>query len=168
MVDLDELDGQPIFFECSECHGANRRSRKSPGSRNCKHSSCKGVRKRAREEQQPDAEVAMASAPTTCFKVKEVLGFSLCLQLDADERRVGRHADDDDHQLQVRGGFGKHEGEDDLDLIPDTRWVSLAELVDNDMDAAALASLESFAKKLPKVLKAAAKRIRERVHECEE
>ena len=92
----------------------------------------------------------------------------MCLQLDADKRRVGRHADDDDYQLQVRGGFGKHEGEDDMDLIPDTRWVSLAELVTNDVDAAALAALETLAKKLPKALKAAAKRIRQRVHEREE
>ena len=85
-----------------------------------------------------------------------------------DERRVGRHADDDDYQLQVRGGFGKHKGEDDMDLIPDNRWVSLAELVTNDVDAAALAALETLAKKLPKALKAAAKRIRQRVHEREE
>ena len=54
-----------------------------------------------------------------------------------------------------------HEGEDDMDLIPDTRWVSLAELVTNDVDAAALASLETLAKKLPKALQAAAKRIRQ-------
>ena len=168
MVDLDEFDGQPIFFDCSECHGERRRSRKSPGSRNCKHYSCKGVRKRGREEQLPVAEQPVAAAPTTCFKVKEVLGMSVCLQLDPDERRVGRHADDDDYQLQVRGGFGKHEGEDDMDLIPDTRWVSLAELVTNDVDAAALAALETLTKKLPKALKAAAKRIRQRVHEREE
>ena len=56
----------------------------------------------------------------------------------------------------------------DIDLIPDTRWVSLAELVTNDVDAAALAALETLAKKLPKALKAAAKRIRQRVHEREE
>jgi len=128
----------------------------------------KGVRKRGWEEQLPVAEQPVAAAPTTCFKVKEVLGMSVCLQLDPDERRVGRHADDDDYQLQVRGGFGKHEGEDDTDLIPDTRWVSLAELVTNDVDAAALAALETLAKKLPKALKAAAKRIRQRVHEREE
>jgi hypothetical protein len=81
--------------------------------------------------------------------VKEVLGMTVCLSLDGDERRVGRHADDNDCHLQVRGGFGRHRSEDDMDLIPDTRWVPLVELVTNNVDAAALAALETLAKKLP-------------------
>ena len=86
---------------------------------------------------------------------------STCLHLDADERRTGRQADDDDIYLQVRGGFGKSADEEVEDLIPDTRWVQLAQLVGNEIDGEALTQLEKLAKALPKLIKAAARRIKE-------
>ena len=162
MPDLDPYNGRPVFFDCVSCGGKNGRSRKSPGSSNCMHDSCKGVRKRRHEELEAVAAPALRAATTSCFKVKELLGISVCLELDADERRVGREADDDDIALQIRGGFGKGAHEDESDLIPDTRWVQWSELVDNDVDDDALDKLERLAKTLPKLLKAARKRIRER------
>ena len=39
------------------------------------------------------------------------------------------------------------------DLIPDTRWVQWSELVDNEVDDDALATLEKLSKTLPKLLK---------------
>ena len=162
MPDVDPFNGQPVFFGCVRCGGSKGRSRKSLASTNCKANSCKGVRKRGHEELEAVAAPAVRSVATSCFKVKEVLGVSVCLELDADERRVGREADDDDISLQVRGGFGKGAHEDESDLIPDTRWVQLSELVENEVDAEALALLEKLAKALPKLIKAAAKRIGER------
>ena len=165
MADLDRFDGQPIFYGCVKCHGDDWRSRRSLGSTNCKHESCKGVRKRGREE----AESTDAPpVPTSCFKIKALLGVSTCLNLDADERRTGRTADDDDIYLQVRGGFGRSADEDEGDLIPDTRWVQLAQLVNNGIDGEALNQLEKLAKALPKLVKAAAKRIKDREAEGEE
>ena len=168
MADLDRFDGQPIFYGCAKCHGDNRRSRRSSGSTNCKHESCKGVRKRGHEEAESTEAPAVAAAATSCFKIKELLGVSTCLNLDADERRTGRTADDDNIYLQVRGGFGKSADEDEGDLIPDTRWVQLAQLVDNEIDDEALTQLEKLAKALPKLVKAAARRIKEREAEGEE
>ena len=79
-------------------------------------------------------------------------------------------AEDDDIYLQVRGGFGKSADEDKGNLIPepDTRWVQLAQLVDNGIDGKALNQLEKLAKALRKPLvKAAAKRIQDREAEGE-
>jgi hypothetical protein len=160
MADLDCFDGQPVFFDCVKCGGDNRRSRRSLGSTNCKHNACKGVRKRGHEEAESTAAPAVAAA-TSCFKIKALLGVSTCLHLDADERRTGRQADDDDIYLQVRGGFGKSADEEVEDLIPDTRWVQLAQLVGNEIDGEALTQLEKLAKALPKLIKAAARRIKE-------
>ena len=129
-----------------------------------KHNSCKGVRdKRARAE--PSGADVESTSPTSslkCFTIKRVLGVSTCLQMDADERRVGREAEDDDIYIQLRGGFGKSADEDKDDLVPDTRWVQLVELVEAELDGADLDKLEKFAKALPKVLKEARKRIEER------
>ena len=161
-ADVDPFNGQPVFFGCVSCGGSKGRSRKSLASVNCKHESCKGVRKRGHEQLQAVAAPAVRSVATSCFKVKELLGISVCLELDADERRVGREADDDDIGLQVRGGFGKGAHEDESDLIPDTRWVQWSELIDNEVDDDALEKLEKLAKTLPKLLKAARKRKRER------
>ena len=46
--------------------------------------------------------------------------------------------------------------------FPDTRWVQLVQLVDNEIDTDAVAQLEKLAKALPKLVKAAARRIKER------
>ena len=97
------------------------------------------------------------AARTSCFKVREVLGVDLCLAADDREMRAGRSADDDNVAYKVRGGFG--EDKDD-ELIPDTRWVKLAELTAN-MSESQLASLDTWAGKLQKVLKEARKRKRQ-------
>ena len=163
MADVDRYDGQPIFYDCVQCHGDKRRSRRSLGSTNCKHESCKGVRKRGREEaESKQRRLCGCNVVSSCFKIKALLGVSTCLNLDADERRTGRTADDDDIYIQVRGGFGRSADEDEGDLIPDTRWVQLAQLVDNGIDGEALNQLEKLAKALPKLVKAAAKRIKDR------
>ena len=162
MPGIDQYNGLPVFDDCVSCGGKQGRSRRSLGSTNCRHEACKGVRKRRHEELESVATPALRATTTSCFKVKDLLGVSLCLELDADERRVGREADDDDISLQVRGGFGKSADEDESDLIPDTRWVQWSELVDNEVDDDALETLEKLAKTLPKLLKAARKRIRER------
>ena len=162
MPGIDQYNGLPVFDDCVSCGGKQGRSRRSLGSTNCRHEACKGVRKRRHEEPQAVAAPDVRAVATSCFKVKELLGISVCLELDADERRVGREADDDDIALQVRGGFGKGAHEDESDLIPDTRWVQWSELIDNEVDDDALEKLEKLAKTLPKLLKAARKRKRER------
>ena len=84
------------------------------------------------------------------------------MHMGPDERRVGRDAEDDDVYIQLRGGFGKSADEDKDDLIPDTRWVQLAELVSAKLDGSELDKLEKFAKALPKVLKDARRQLEER------
>ncbi len=158
----DELNGRPIFFECCICHGANKRARKSDGSRNCAAQGCNNVRKRLAEAEPEAAPRAVCAAPTKCYKVKDVLGFSVGFDLSADERRVGRAAEDDDYFVHVRGGFGANEEEDAEDLIPDTRWVQFAELVHTGQDKEAMKQLDRAAKGLGGKLKAAARRIRDR------
>ena len=161
----DAYNGQPIFYDCVRCSGGNGRSRRSAGSSNCRHESCKGAKKRAVDAGELLQPTASAASSLKCFKVKRVLGVSTCLHLNDDERRVGRAAADDDIYIQLRGGFGRSADEDTDDLVPDTRWVQLAELVNADMDASELNVLDKFAKALPKVLKEARKRIEEREEE---
>ena len=157
----DSRTGEPIFFGCVVCYGKKGRSRKSAGSSNCLHDSCKGVRGKRAHAGLDDAEY-FADDSLKCFKIKSVLGVSTCLHMDADERRVGREAEDDDVYIQLRGGFGKSADEDKDDLIPDTRWVQLAELVSAKLDGSELDKLEKFAKALPKVLKDARRQLEER------
>ena len=102
-----------------------------------------------------------AAPATKCRKIKDVLGVSLCLvsEMSSEERRVGRKNGDDDIHCEVRGGFGSA-GDKAEDLIPDTRWVKLDELVDA-MDKRALKKLFLFAGQLKGVLEAAEERLRE-------
>ena len=57
---------------------------------------------------------------------------------------------------KVRGGFGVDE---DDELLPDTRWVPMHELVAN-MDETTLAALDQWAGKLQKTAREARKRLR--------
>ena len=51
--------------------------------------------------------------------------------------------------------------EPDDDMLPDTRWVKLASLVDNNLDEEACELLDTFARNLLKVAMAARKRLRD-------
>ena len=86
---------------------------------------------------------------------------SLCLtsEMTGEEKRTGRKNGDDDIQCQVRGGFGVARDKAE-DLIPDTRWVKLDELVDA-MDRAQLNKLFKFASQLEGLLQRAEERLRE-------
>ena len=53
----------------------------------------------------------------------------MCMdRLSSKERRVGRDREDEHIQYQVRGKFGD-DSDEDPDMVPDTRWVKLSELV---------------------------------------
>ena len=67
------------------------------------------------------------------------MGVDLCVDASPRQKRNGRSYDEDNTCYKVRGGFG--EDKDEEMLIPDTRWVSLRELVAN-MDEGALAALD--------------------------
>ena len=98
---------------------------------------------------------------TLCFKVKEVIGVSLCMeQMSAAERRVGRERADEEIRCQVRGKFGSDADEDTDDTLPDTRWVKLSELTDNIREAD-LKALDEFTRGLNKAIKDARRRLRQ-------
>ena len=87
---------------------------------------------------------------------------SVCLEkMNETERRCGRKSSDDEICYQVRGKFAKSKDEPDDDMLPDTRWVKLASLVDNNLDEEACELLDTFARNLLKVAKAARKRLRD-------
>ena len=98
---------------------------------------------------------------TLCFKVKEVIGVSLCMeQMSAAERRVGRERADEEIRCQVRGKFGSDADEDTDDMLPDTRWVKLSELTDNIREAD-LKALDEFTRGLNKAIRDARRRLRQ-------
>ena len=97
--------------------------------------------------------------PTTCFKIKEVLGVTMCLKMTKTEKRLGRDYDDADCHYHVRGKFGGDSNEDVDDMNSDTRWVKLTELVTN-MRESELAELDVWAGQLQKAARAARKRVR--------
>ena len=65
----------------------------------------------------PEAE------PTTCFKIREVLGVSMCTEkMINKESRCGRvHSDEEICYYQLRGKFGKSRDEDVDDMVPCTQ-----------------------------------------------
>ena len=84
-----------------------------PRSASCAHSrACccsSGVASRVRRA--PQAE------PTTCFKIKEVLGVSMCTEkLIDEESRCGRAHSDEEVCYQLRGKFGKSRDVDHMVL----------------------------------------------------
>ena len=94
------------------------------------------------------------SDPTSCFRIKEVLGVSMCLKLSKTEKRLGYDYGDEDYCYQVRGKYGGSKDEDPDDMVSDTRWVQLKELVHN-MGESELSELDRWAGKLQKAAKAA-------------
>ena len=54
------------------------------------------------------APCAPKAEPTTCFKIREVLGMSMCTEKMTDgENRRGRARSDEEISYQLRGKFGK-------------------------------------------------------------
>ena len=164
MSDDDEEEAdEAVFFGCYICKGAKGRARRSGGSPVCKFTGCIKEHSRRRndggsfEERTALAPPAKA-ARTACFAVREVIGIDLCVAASERQKRAGRPLDDDNISYKVRGGFGEDEEDE---LIPDTRWVTLAELVAN-MEEEDLKDLDLWAGKLQKAAKAARKRLRER------
>ena len=157
------IDDEEPFLECVVCHGDNGRERKCSGAMICKHNRCNKTYQQRRREARAaghEPEQAPAPPPAKCRKIKDVLGVSLCLvsELSSDERRTGRESGDDDIQCEVRGGFG-NDGDDPEDLIPDTRWVKLDDLVEA-MEKEDLTKLFTFASQLKRKLTDAEKRLR--------
>ena len=153
-------------MECLECLGANGRGRRSDGSAICLDDGCKkkyakrNAEKRARLEPAGDAAV-VDSDPTSCFRIKEVLGVSMCLKLSKTEKRLGYEYGAEDFCYQVRGKYGGSKHEDPDDMVSDTRWVQLKELVHN-MGESELSELDRWAGKLQKAAKAARLALRQR------
>ena len=99
--------------------------RSALGSDCCTGAACKRARAHERAQRAAGVQVATPTqAETTqCFKVKAVIGVSLCMeQMSAAERRVGRERADEEIRCQVRGKFGSDADEDTDDMLPDTRW----------------------------------------------
>ena len=69
---------------------------------------------------------------------------------EADRYEYG----DEDYCYQVRGKYGGSKDEDPDDMVSDTRWVQLKELVHN-MGESELSELDRWAGKLQKAAKAA-------------
>ena len=153
---------EEVFWECVICHGAMGRERRSSGSVNCKHDSCKRALKRKREAGEVFEEVEVAEPEktprTSCFKIREVVGVDLRVTAGDREKRAGGRLDDARIAFKVRGGFG--EDKDD-ELIPDTRWIKLPVLV-NNLDERSLKVLDTWADRLKQVTKDARQRLRER------
>ena len=156
---------EEIFWDCAYCEGRSGLPRASTNSPRCTASQCKEAqtaeRAAARTALPVVAPCAPKAEPTTCFKIKEVLGVSMCMEKMTDEEsRCGRARSDEEICYQLRGKFGKSSDEDVDDMVPGTRWVKLTELVEN-IDEAGCALLDSFAKELAKATKHARKRLRE-------
>ena len=155
-------DEEEVFYECGVCEGHMGRCRRSTGSSICNHNSCYTELRRRRVGGGDEVERTALAPPakaarTSCFKIREILGVDMCVAASPRQQRAGCKADDDNISYQVRGGFG--EDKDD-ELMPETRWVKLSELVYN-MDERALASLDKWAGKLQKAAQGARKRVRE-------
>ena len=152
-------------WQCAYCEGESGCPRASDGSPRCTASQCKvahtAARAAARTLRPVVAPCVPHAEPTTCFKIKEVLGVSFCMErMQEEESRCGRERSDEELCYQLRGKFGKSRHEDVDDMVPATRWVKLPELVEN-IDEVGCSLLDSFAKELAKAAKAARKRLRE-------
>ena len=162
MSGADEI----IFYDCCICSGKNKRARNGDNGTRCKHDKCKKELTRRNAEKRANTLTAAGDSapvdadPTSCFKIKEVLGVSMCLKMTKKEKRLGLKYGDDDYYYHVRGKFGGDCDEDMDDMLSDTRWVKLTELVAN-MDEPELSELDAWAGRLKKAAIAARKRLRE-------
>ena len=96
------------------------RERKLPS---CTASQCKAAHTAARAAARAALPVVAPCAPkaepTTCFKIKEVLGVGICTEKMTDEEsRCGRAHSDEEICYQLRGKFGKSRDEDVDDMVP--------------------------------------------------
>ena len=89
------------------------------------------------------------------------MGVDLCVTASPRQMRAGRALDEDNISYKVRGGFGDDK---DDELIPDTRWVALSELVAN-MGERELSALDKWAAALEKTAKQLRRRLREQRRE---
>ena len=162
-------DEEDIYYDCVVCSGAKKRARNGDNGTRCKHNSCKMELTR-RNDVWRAAGAALApvgdapvvdSDPTECFQIKEVLGVSMCLKMTKTEKRLGCNYDEADSCYHVRGKFGGSKDEDLDDMISDTRWVQLKELVLN-MSEGELGELDRWAGQLQKTAKAVRKELRRR------
>ena len=159
-------DNGDIFTGCCVCFGDMNKPRNGANGSRCTHNSCKTELTRRNQEARAAKLASAGDAPmvdidpTECFKIKEVLGVSMCLKMSKTEKRRGCDYGDDDCYYQVRGKYGGSKDEDLDDMISDTRWVKLPELVMN-MDESQLSELDKFAGQLQKAAKAARKRVRQ-------
>ena len=157
------MDAFICMYRCNSGCPQNKGSLRCTGSR-CKER--QAAERQAAKAGRAGSLVSAPSAPqaeaTSCFVIKKVIGVSMCLEtLNNTERRCGRMAHDDEICYQVRGKFGKSMAEDQDDMEPDTRWVKLSTLVDNELDENDCKLLDTFAKSLHAVAKDARKRLRE-------
>jgi len=167
---MSDDESGDVFWDCHYCSGERGCPRASEGSIRCSAGRCKRQQaaERAAAKDEPASLLLEASgpaqstaAPRFCFQIKDVVGVSMCKdRLTSKERRVGRDREDEDIQYQVRGKFGDDSDEDLEDMVPDTRWVKLSELVQK-IDEPGCAALDTFAAKLQKAAKVARKRLRE-------
>ena len=95
----------------------------------CTASQCKAAHTAARAAARAALPVVAPCAPkaepTTCFKIKEVLGVGICTEKMTDEEsRCGRAHSDEEICYQLRGKFGKSRDEDveeDVVMVPGTQ-----------------------------------------------
>ena len=165
-----ESEAEEIFYDCQYCSGDRSCPRASAGSVRCSAGQCK--RKQAAERAAAKAGLGMlplegtqpapnsVSSPRFCFQIKEVVGVSMCMErLSSKDKRVGREWEDHEMEFQVRGKFGDDSDEDFDDMVPDTRWVKLLDLVEK-IDEPGCKALDTFAAGLQRAVKAARKRLR--------
>ena len=164
MSDTDDDDDGDVFWDCYICSGENGRERKTAGSLTCAYNGCvkEHTRRRKARSEGDEERTALAPPPkaarTSCFAIRDVVGIDMCVAASPRQKRAGRALDEDNTSYKVRGGFG--EDKDD-ELIPDTRWVPLSELVAN-MDERTLSALDKWAAKLEKDAKDLRKELRKR------
>jgi len=75
---------EDMFWECAYCEGEHGLLRASANSPRCTGSQCKAAhtvaRAAARAALPVVAPCAPEAEPTTCFKIREVLGVSMCTE----------------------------------------------------------------------------------------
>ena len=103
--------------------------RASTNSPRCTASQCKAAHTAARAAARAALPVVAPCAPeaepTTCFKITDVLGVSMCTEKMTDqESHCGRDRSDEEICYQLRGKFGKSRDEDveeDVVMVPGTQ-----------------------------------------------
>ena len=88
-------------------------------SARCAHTAARAAARTALPVVEPCAPKA---EPTTCFKIKEVLGVSMCTEkMTNEESRCAQARSDEEICYELRGKFGKSSDEDVDDMAPGTQ-----------------------------------------------